>query len=240
MRYELYYWPQLQGRGEFVRLAFEEAKATYVDVARLPKAEGGGVAAMQHFLQGKHGGLAPFAPPFVKAGDLVVAQTAAILQFLGPRLDLVPADEKARVAAHQLQLTVADVVNEVHDTHHPIATGDYYENQKPEARRRAAGFVAERLPKFLAYFERALGGGPWLVGPARSYADLSIFQLVEGLRYAFPRAMARAEPAAPGVVALRDRVAALPNVAAYLASTRRIAFNEDGIFRHYPELDADA
>src|SRR5687767_12890133 len=138
MRYELYYWPTIQGRGEFVRLAFEEAGAAYVDVARLPASEGGGAAAIVALLRAEGPGLAPFAPPFVKAGDLVVAQTAAILQFLAPRLGLVPDDEAARVGAHQLQLTLADLVGEVHDTHHPIAVDEYYEDQKPEARRRAA------------------------------------------------------------------------------------------------------
>ncbi len=240
MPYELYYWPQIQGRGEFVRLALEAARAPYVDVARRPESEGGGVAAMTAFLKGERGGLAPFAPPFLKDGELVVAQTAAVLLYLGPRLGLAPEGEAGRLAVHQLQLGVADLVNEAHDTHHPVAIGDYYENQKPEARRRAAAFVAERMPKHLGYFERALGGRPWLVGAERSYADLSLFQIVEGLRYAFPRAMARLEPSLPCLVALHDRVATLPDVAAYLASPRRIAFNEQGIFRRYPELDAEA
>jgi glutathione S-transferase len=242
MRYELYYWPGIQGRGEFVRLALEEAGEPYDDVARRPAAEGGGVAAFAPFFEGARGPMPPFAPPFLKHGDVVVAQTAAVLQYLGPRLGLVPEGEAARLAVHQAQLTIADLVTEVHDTHHPVATADYYENQRDEARRRAAAFVGGRLPKFLGYFERVLarpGGGGWLVGGDRTYADLSLFQAVEGLRYAFPRAMARLEPGAPRVVALRDRVAARPNVAAYLASPRRLAFNEKGIFRHYPELDAE-
>ncbi|HEU4406314.1 MAG TPA: glutathione S-transferase family protein [Polyangiaceae bacterium] len=239
MRYELYYWPTIQGRGEFVRLAFEEAGADYVDVARLPEREGGGAAAVVAMLRGGGARPGPFAPPFVKAGEVVVAQTAAILHFLGPRLGLLPDDEAARAAALQLQLTVSDLVTEAHDTHHPIAVGAYYEEQKPEARRRAASFVGERLPKFLGYFERELGrGGGWALGDRRSYVDLSLFQVVEGLRYAFPRAMEALEPGLPRLAALRDRVAALPNVAAYLASPRRIAFNEKGIFRRYPELDA--
>jgi glutathione S-transferase len=242
VRYELYYWPGIQGRGEFVRLAFEEADVPYVDVARLPRAEGGGVHAMQEFLNGERGGLAPLAPPFLRVGDLVLAQTAAILQYLGPRLGLVPDDDASRLHAHQLQLTIADLVDEAHDTHHPIGTNLYYEDQKPEAKRRARSFVGERMPKFLGYFERTLGrdgasGAQYLFGPHLSYVDLSLFQIVAGLRYAFPKAMARLEPSIPRTVAVHDRIAARPRIGAYLASPRRLPFNEQGIFRRYPELD---
>jgi glutathione S-transferase len=245
VRYELYYWPGIQGRGEFVRLAFEEADVPYVDVARLPRAEGGGVHAMQELLDGVRGlALPPFAPPFLRVGDLVIAQTAAILLYLGPRLGLVPDDEAGRLGAHQLQLTIADLIGEVHDTHHPIATSLYYEDQKREAKLRARAFVGERMPKFLGYFERVLARDdsrrePYLVGAALSYVDLSLFQVVAGLRYAFPRAMARLEPAIPRTVAVHDRIAARPRIAAYLASARRLPFNEEGIFRRYPELDVE-
>jgi glutathione S-transferase len=238
-RYELYYWPTIQGRGEFVRLALEDAGAQYVDVARRP----GGMRAMMRFLDGKAPGLLPYGPPFLKAGNLVIAQTANILAWLGPRLSLVPHDEASRLAAHQLQLTIADLVAEVHDTHHPIASTLYYEDQGREARRRAPLFLRERIPKFLGYFEQVLArnrrsDGKHLVGARASYVDLSLFQLVEGLRYAFPRAMARMLPRYPRIAALRDRVAARPRIARYLASKRRIPFNEEGIFRHCPELDA--
>jgi glutathione S-transferase len=238
-RYELYYWPTIQGRGEFVRLALEDAGAEYVDVARRP----GGIRAMMRFLDGKAPGLLPFGPPFLKAGNLVIAQTANILAWLGPRLSLVPRDEASRLAAHQLQLTIADLVAEVHDTHHPIASTLYYEDQRREARRRAPLFLRERIPKFLGFFEQVLARnrrsrGKHLVGARASYVDLSLFQLVEGLRYAFPRAMSRMLPRYPRVAALRDRVTARPRLARYLASKRRIPFNEEGIFRHYPELDA--
>ncbi|HEY4119730.1 MAG TPA: glutathione S-transferase family protein [Byssovorax sp.] len=238
-RHELFYWPSIQGRGEFVRLALEEAGADYVDVARLPVEEGGGVAAIQRFLKGHEDGALPFAPPFLRVAGVVVAQTASILAFLGPRLGLVPDDDASRAAALQLSLTVADVAAEVHDTHHPVATALYYEDQKPEAKRRAEGFVTQRLPKYLGYFERVLARtGKGLVGPSLTYADLGLFQLVEGLRYAFPRAMDNVEHAAPRVVTLHEQVAKRPRVAAYLASPRRVPFNEDGIFRRYPELDA--
>lgn len=238
MRYELYYWPDIQGRGEFVRLALEEAGADYVDVAR-KAGKNGGVAAMTRLLAGARIEHPPFAPPFLKAGARIIGQTANILLFLGPRHGLTPRGEEARLWTHQLQLTIADLLVEVHDTHHPIAADLYYEDQRPAAKRRAADFVGHRAPKFLHYFESVLqrGRGPYLNGRALSYADLSLFQITQGLRYAFPKAMRRMERKAPRVVALHDRVAARPRIAAYLASERRIAFNQSGIFRHYPELD---
>lgn len=237
-RYELFYWPGLPGRGEFIRLLFEDAGVPYVDVARLPEEEGGGVAAITRLLRGEHEGLLPFAPPILRVGATTIAQVANICQFLAPRVGLAPADEDGRLAANQLQLTIADLVAEVHDTHHPIAVGRYYEEQKEAARERAQQFREQRLPRFLGYFERVLqrNGGEQLVGAAISYVDLSLFQALEGLTYAFPRAMAEQE--IPGLVALRERVRERPRLAAYLASDRRAAFNESGIFRHYPELDA--
>jgi glutathione S-transferase len=245
--YELFYWPTIPGRGEFVRLALEDAGVPYVDVARRPEAEGGGIKALMRMMRGGGGagGLDPFAPPFLRVGDLVISQTANILQYLAPRHGLVPDDEASRLHAHQLQLTIADLASEVHDAHHPIGVGLYYEDQKPEARRRAESFVSERLPKYLGYFERVAashaggGGVPRLLGGDTTYVDLSMFQVVAGLAYAFPRAMARIAPRVPTLLALRDAVAARPRIAAYLASDRRIAFNEHGIFRHYPELDVE-
>jgi glutathione S-transferase len=240
MRYLLYYWPTIQGRGEFVRLAFEAAGADYDDVARLPTARGGGVRALMELMEGDSA-RPPFAPPFVMAGGETVAQTANILEWLGPRLKLAPADEGARRWTHQLQLTVSDFVDEIHDTHHPIASHLYYEDQKRESKKRAAAFIEYRLPKYLAYFEGVLTRNPagprHLVGQGLTYADLSMFQLVAGLRYAFPRTMQRAEPAYPHLVALHQAVARRPRIARYLASKRRIDFNQQGIFRHYPELE---
>ena len=236
MRYELYYWPGIQGRGEFVRLALEDAGADYVDVARGK----GGMAKLQKLIERKGSVRPPFAPPFLKAGTLRIAQTANILLFLGPRHGLAPKSEAGRLWVHQLQLTIADLVAEAHDTHHPIAASLYYEDQKLEARRAAECFIRERMPKYLGYFEGALAGngkGAFLAGRTISYADLSLFQVVEGLRYALPRAMAALEKRLPRTVALCDRVAARPNISAYLSSARRIPFNQHGIFRHYPELD---
>ena len=236
MAYELFYWDGLQGRGEFVRLALEEAGAAYVDVVREP----GGMAAMMAEMEGD-GPYPPFAPPFLRDGAVMVSQVANILMYLGPMLGLVPEDLASRHVANGLQMTIADVVAEVHDTHHPMSASKYYEEQKPAARVKARGFVAERLPKYMGYFERVLARNPagpgHAVGRAVSYVDLSLFQLVDGLYYAFPKATRRFVTQYPALAGLHDAVQARPRIAAYLASDRRLAFNEDGIFRRYPELD---
>jgi glutathione S-transferase len=241
MRYELYYWPEIQGRGEFVRLVLEEAGADYVDVARQPSRRGG-VPAMLRLMGGGKVKHPPFAPPFLKAGAQLLGQTANILMYLGDRHGLAPVAEAGRLWTHQLQLTLADFLVEIHDTHHPIASGLYYEDQREVARRRAADFLKTRAPKYVGYFERILAGNAtrqrYLLGARLSYPDISLFQTVAGLRYAFPRAMKRLERKCPRVVALHDAVARRPRIAAYLASERRIPFNEMGIFRRYPELDA--
>lgn len=240
-RYELYYWPNIQGRGEFIRLAFEATGTPYVDVARLPGAQGGGTGAILPFLSGERPGSLPLAPPFLKTGEFVLAQMPAILQYLGPKLGLVSDVESERWFAHQVQLTIADFIAEVHDTHHPVATSLYYEDQRAEAKRRAALFLKERLPKFLGYFEHVLerpGSGPLFGGRTLTYPDLSFFQLIEGLNYAFPRAMQNAERSYPHLLAVHAWVRAQAKVAAYLASERRIPFNESGLFRHYAELDS--
>ena len=234
MRYELYYWPEIQGRGEFVRLALEEGGANYVDVAR------GKAGTSTMFKTMERRTRPPYAPPFLKAGKLVIAQTAIILHYLGPRLKLVPRSEADRLWAHQLQLTVADLVKEIHDTHHPISSQLYYEDQRPAAKRYTKEFWRHRVPKLLGYFESVLekSGGPYVFGRKVSYVDLSLFQVIEGLRYAFPKRMRRFRKNVPRLMALRDRVAERPRIAAYLQSDRRIPFNEWGIFRAYRELDA--
>jgi glutathione S-transferase len=234
-RYRLFYWPSIQGRGEFVRLALEEAGAPYDDVARQPE----GMAELLHCLDAGANAYPAFAPPFLTCGDVTVGQTANILLFLGPRLGLAPRLRAGQLWAHQLQLTIADLVGEAHDTHHPISGNLYYEDQKDAAQRRAADFTSARLPKFLTYFEQILQAkrGSWIAGVRLSYVDLSLFQLVAGLRYAFPHAMARLAPTCPALNALHDTVALRPNIAQYLASARRLPFGEEGIFRHYPELD---
>ena len=243
MTYELYYWPTIQGRGEFVRLALEAAGVAYVDVARGKESDGLGVPALMRLMNGETTERPPFAPPFLRAGDLWIGQTANILHYIGAHHGLAPDDEGGRLWAHQLQLTIADLVDEAHDTHHPIAGSLYYEDQKDEARRRAAEFRKLRIPKYLGYFERVLQRNPagdrHLVGDHLTTCDLSLFQVVAGLRYAFPRATSGLAKEFPRVAAtVHDAVATHPLVAAYLASDRRIPFNENGVFRHYAELDA--
>jgi glutathione S-transferase len=232
MKYELYYWPGIQGRGEFVRLALEEAGADYADVARERD-----TAAMFKVMEAS--GTPPFAPPFLKAGKLVIGQTANILLYLGTRHGLAPKAEGPRLWVHQLQLTVVDFVQEVHDTHHPLGPSLYYEDQRAAAKKRTEEFWSERVPKYLGYFEWLSegSGGAYLTGRRLTYVDLSMFQIVQGLRYAFPKRMKAFERKIPGLIGLHDRVAARPNIKVYLESDRRIPFNEDGIFRHYKELD---
>ena len=233
MAYELYYWPTIQGRGEYVRLGLEEAGARYDDVCRGV----GGMAAMSR-LMGDGVATPPFAPPFLKSGKLLIGQTANILLYLGDRHGLAPKGEAGRLWLHGLQLTIADLVAEIHDTHHPLGTSLYYEDQKAAAKRRTDLFWDDRAPKFLGYFER-LGSskGGFISGRRLSHVDLSLFQIIAGLRYAFPNRMAGFERQVPRLVDLHDRVASRPNISAYLASERRIPFNEDGIFRHYKALD---
>lgn len=231
MSYELWYWPGIPGRGEFVRLSLEAGGIDYVDQAfdnpdalmgdmdeRIPE---------------------PFAPPYLVAGDLVIAQVANILLYLGDEHGLAPKDKAGRYFAHQVELTITDMVAEAHDTHHPVEMMSYYEDQKPEAKRRAADFRENRIPKYLGWFERALerSSGDWLTGDKWCYADLSLFQLVDGLRFAFPKRMKALEGGWPKLNALYNRVAELPELQAYLGSDRRQSYS-DGIFRHYPELDA--
>ena len=239
MKYTLYYWPGIQGRGEFVRLALEEAGAEYVDTALLPEKEGGGVAAIARLLESREVRRPPFASPFLKAGRQLIGQTPNILLFLGPRHGLSPRDEAGRLWVNQLQLTLADFVVEAHDTHHPLGPSLYYEDQKREARARTAEFLKARLPKFLGYFERVIernGRGPWMAGRSLTYADLSMAQVIAGLRFAFPAATRAALRSRPRLARLHDAVFARPRIRAYAESGRRLAFNNDDLFRRYPEL----
>ncbi|MGH8398008.1 MAG: glutathione S-transferase [Gammaproteobacteria bacterium] len=241
MTYELYYWPGIPGRGEFIRLALEESGVPYVDVAMSKGGEDAAIRKLQRVINATNTPHPPFAAPVLKAGALLISQTANILMYLGARHGLAPASEVGRRWTHQLQLTIADWVVEIHDTHHPLGATEYYEDQKTEAHKRTKLFLKHRLPKYLGYFEKVLkqnpSGNRFLVGSKLTYADLSLFQIIEGLRYAFPRAMGKIETDYPAVVSLHERVSKRPRIAAYLASEQRIPFNEDGLFRHYPELD---
>lgn len=226
--YELYYWP-IQGRGETIRLLFEESGAEWKDVTRGDN----GMAKLQAAIAGELGGPKPFAPPILRCGDVVISHRALIMSWVGERLGLAPADEQGKLAARALELSVTDFFLEVHDVHHPIASSLYYDDQKPESKRRSHHFCTERMPKYLGHLEKA-------AADAFSYTHLSLFQTVEGCRYAFPRAMAALEPKLPRLIAIRDAVAARPRIAAYLASPRRVPFSPHGLFRHYDELDAPA
>jgi glutathione S-transferase len=237
--YELYYWPGIQGRGEFVRLALEEADAEYIDVARGRQ----GVGAMTRLMKSGLNGQFPFAPPFLKDGEIIVSHVANILMYLGPKLGLAPKSDADRHRLNGLQLTITDFVAEAHDTHHPISSELYYEDQRKEAKARSRVFIEQRIPKFMSYFEHVLSDNPkqpaHVLGGSLTYVDLSLFQVIEGLRYAFPKAMNAEEMHYPALIALRDRVEARPNIARYLASNRHVAFNESGVFRRYLELDID-
>ncbi|MDR6758618.1 glutathione S-transferase [Mycoplana sp. BE70] len=241
MSYELYYWDGIQGRGEFVRLALEDADAAYIDVTREPSR---GLNEMLGLLSDPSEGQLTFAPPFLKDETVIVSHVANILLYLGPKLGLAPKEEALRWYANGLQLTITDLVAEVHDTHHPIAVSKYYEEQKTEAKARSFEFWNNRMPKFLAYFERVVQQNPadsgYLVGSKSTYVDLSMFQIIEGLKYAFPKAMNDYERRYPLLARLQNAIKGRPKLAAYLASPRRLAFNQEGIFRHYPELDMAA
>ena len=234
MSYRLWYWPTIQGRGEFVRLALEAAGIPYQDCARV-----GGAEALMADMQAR-GPRGPFAPPYLDIDGRTIAQVADILLYLGDRHDLAPSNIADRYWLHQLQLTISDLVAEVHNVHHPVEMMAYYDEQKPEAARAAGQFREQRMPKFLAHLDAAAGANPgdWLVDHRWTCADTSLFQVVEGLRYMFPQRMAAIEQDYPRVIAIHDQVAQLPGISAYLKSDRRIAFNTDGIFRRYPELDA--
>jgi glutathione S-transferase len=241
MTYELFYWPGIQGRAEFVRLALEEAGARYLDVAVLPEAQGGGVPAILRVLEARGVRRPPFAPPILRAGRQLIAQTPNILLFLGGPLKLAPRDERGRLWTHQLELTILDFYVEIFNTHHPLGDGYAYEEQKAEAGRRTRDFLAVRLPKFLGYFERVLelndSRRPWMIGARLSYADLSMAQVIAGLKYAFPSACGRALRRRPRLRALHDAVFERPRIARYVTSGRRLDFNNEDLFRHYPELD---
>lgn len=236
MNYRLWYWSGIPGRGEFIRLPLEAAGIDYEDCARIGEGDTKLLAEMER-LRGR----GPFAPPFLEIDGLVLAQVPNILLYLGDRHGLAPSNIADRYWMNQVQLTIADVVTEVHNIHHPVDPGAFYDDQKAEAARAAAQFRANRLPKFLRWFEGAITAneGPFVIDHRWSYADTSLFQLVEGLRYMFPRRMAVLENDCPALIGIRNNVAELPGIASYLASERRAPFSEKGIFRYYPELDGE-
>jgi glutathione S-transferase len=231
MSYDLWYWPGIPGRGEFVRITLEAGGIAYRERGREPDAD---ITSQLKQYQDTQ----PFAPPWLDTGELVIAQTANILLFLGKRHGLAPLDDKGRFWTNQLQLTIMDMTAEAHDVHHPVSVSAYYEDQKAAAAQAAASFRAERMPKFFTHFSKALSahGGLFLCGERWCYADLGLYVLVSGLNFAFPRRMAALKADFPLLFDHHVRIAALPELQDYLASDRHLPFG-DGIFRHYPELD---
>jgi len=233
MSYQLWYWPSIPGRGEFVRLALEAAEIEYEDMAREQGAE-----ALIADLQGR-GGIRPFAPPYLVDGELCIGQTAHILAFLADRHDFGAGELEVDLQLIQLQLDITDIVAEVHNVHHPVAAALYYQDQIDAAYEAAQHFRDQRLPKYLDHFEAALeeNGGPCVLGDRWTHVDTSLFQLMEGLDYMFPNRMRELDY--PRLELCRQAMMEIAGVEQYLASDRRLSFNEDGIFRFYPELDSE-
>lgn len=232
--YELYYWPMLPGRGEIIRMLLEDAGVPYRDVARED-----GVKAVVEARRGALGGARPFAPPILRHGDLVLSQSTVIARYVAEAHGLAPQSAEGRLLAEQHFLGWADLVGEVHDTHHPISVGLHYEDQADAAKERARHFLAERLGKWLQHFEHVVTDGGGVHVPAEvGYPDFMARFVLRGIEYAFPKAFAAHRTAIPGLMALVERIETRPGLAAYLASPRALAFNQDGIFRHYPELEA--
>ncbi|KAH7124233.1 glutathione transferase [Dactylonectria macrodidyma] len=247
--YDLIYWPTVPGRGEAVRLMLEEAGASYTDTAVEENCIELVMAQTSKTNTGDASNPPPFAPPILKHGNLLIHQLPNILQYLSTRLGLAPTyDDENNGIFHvnQLALTALDgLSNEAHDVHHPISVDFYYEDQKEAAKKRAENYIDSRLPKFIGYFERVLKGeasgeGPWLYGGALSYADLVLFQCIDGLKFAFPKALAKMEESKEyeGVFKLYGAVKERPRIKEYLASDRRLKYG-NGLWRHYPELDSE-
>tara|TARA_A100001391_G_scaffold7621_5_gene4898 strand:+ start:10017 stop:10736 length:720 start_codon:yes stop_codon:yes gene_type:complete len=237
MSYQLFYWPSIPGRGEFVRLFMEAAELEYEDVARTDGADA--LVEDLHARGGEEGGIRPFAPPYLVDDDVVIGQTALILLYLSDKEGLGSGDLATDLKLMQVQMDIADLVEEIHGSHHPIAPSLYYADQMDAAFEKAADLRATRIPKYLIHFDNALAanGGPFMLGDQWSHVDTSLFQLMEGLDYAFPNYMAQMQGTWANLEALQTAVPDIEGLAPYLASERRMEFNEDGLFRHYEELD---
>ncbi|QIW96113.1 hypothetical protein AMS68_001631 [Peltaster fructicola] len=253
--YELLYHPQIPGRGEFIRLAFEAVGVSYTDVANDKKDGYSEVQSicMNDEINSSDGNPPILAPPALRvpgAGPdgtaLILAQTPNILFYLGEKLGLVSTAEADKYHTYQLVLTALDLNNEIHDSHHPIAPSAYYEDQSAEALKKAADVRNARLPKFFSYFERSLqhnhtnGGGKFLIGGRLSIADTTVWQVLDGAYFAFPNEMAARKAEYPELLdTFYNSVKQEPHLKQYLASGRRRAYGM-GVFRHYPELDRQA
>ncbi|KAF1816408.1 glutathione S-transferase protein-like protein [Eremomyces bilateralis CBS 781.70] len=250
--YHLIYWPDIPGRGEFVRLAFEAAGTAYLDVSNASSA---GVKPVLSLISDKHvgddvGNPPIFAPPALKivdgkgeGKDLLIHQTPNILAYLGERLGLIGEEEGDKYHVSQVALTALDLCDECHDTHHPVSVVKYYAEQKEEALKKAEDFRASRIPKFFGYFERVLKSneseakGKYLVGSKLTYADTTVWQVVNGVSYAFPKEVEARKKDYPLLFeTFYPGIQEEKGIKQYLASDRRLSYS-DGIFRHYPELD---
>ena len=250
--YELLYWPEIPGRGEFIRLAFEATGTSYKDVANESKDGINAVLAAKadDLTIDSDGNPPAFAPPALRilgegkeGKTLVLYQTPAILSYLGDKLGLAGEDEVEKHWILSHTLTALDLNNEAHDTHHPVAVAKYYEDQKEEALKKATDFRENRLPKFFSFFERVLKGndengqGKYLVGSKLSYADTTVWHVLNGLKFAFPKELEAREKEFPTLFGtFYPSVQEQSGLKDYLSSDRRKPYSM-GIFRHYPELD---
>ncbi|KAL1639271.1 hypothetical protein SLS58_008113 [Diplodia intermedia] len=253
--YELLYHPGIPGRGEYIRLVLEAAGTPYSEPAR-EKGKAGYDAVLATCSPSSTGdadGNPPvFAPPALRvpgAGRdgkaLVIAQTPNIIQYLAPKVGLAPADEADALHASQIMLTALDLSNETHDSHHPIAVSLYYEDQKDAAKQRAKDFRENRIPKFFSYFERSLkgneesGGGKYLVGDKLTHADTTVWQVIDGLLFAFPKELEARKEEFPLIFGkFYPGIKEEKGLKEYLASDRRLKYSQ-GLYRHYPELDRE-
>ncbi|MCJ1328883.1 hypothetical protein MMC10_005560 [Thelotrema lepadinum] len=252
-QFELLYWPTMPGRGEFIRLPLEATGVAYNDVCNEQKSGMGQLSKLidSSSTSDSDGNPVAFAPPVLRvtgAGkdgtSLVIHQTPAILAYLAPQIGMVPEDDAGAAAyVAQIALTALDLNNETHDTHHPVGVSLYYEDQKDEALKKAKDFRENRIPKFFSYFERVLKGnekdgkGQYLVGDKLTYADTTVWQVLDGLYFAFPKEIAAREKEYPLLIgSFYPKFKQEKGIKDYLASDRRLPYSM-GIFRHYPELD---
>lgn len=191
--YTLLYHPDIPGRGEYIRLAFEASGVPYSDPANESKEGVGQVyTCCSPDSLGEDGNPPPFAPPMLRVSgagkngkSLLINQTPNILFYLGKELGLAGEEEADKWHVNELALTALDFSNETHDTHHPIAVMKVYEDQKEEALKKSTQFRENRIPKYFGYFERVLkgneaGGGRYLVGGKLTYADTTLWQVLDG------------------------------------------------------------
>ncbi|KAK4058824.1 hypothetical protein OIO90_000270 [Microbotryomycetes sp. JL221] len=251
--FEVVYHAGIPGRAEFVRLMFEATGVTYRDA---PQEDGQDCIipyVTGNFADHDKNPL-PFAVPVLRHNDVVISQVPNIVLYLSSRLPPIDLDGESTNTAqtpaplhdlstfHWLEqlMTILDMNNEVHETHHPIDIRLYYEDQKAEAQKRAQAFREARIPKFLGNFENNIKKHTsGFLNEKVSPADLALFHMVEGILFAFPERINQVKSEFPHVFKLRDTIKSSRRIQAYINSGRRIPFNNYGIFRHYTELDGE-